>query len=363
LCHNHLQKTCCVVVEVTSRCNLNCSFCFAQSGRNAEDPTLEYLSECFHLLVKKGCTFIQLSGGEPTLRVDLPDIIAAARSAGCESIQLNSNGIRLGEDRTYTKTLAQAGLSFVFMQFDGTEDIIYQKLRGRPLLQEKKAAIEACSEELLGVTLVPTIVPGVNEHNVGDVLNFGFSNSPAVRGVHFQPVSYFGRHPHMPGNVDRITLPDLLLSIERQTGGKLKVTDFIPSGCDHPRCGFHGDFVVFPDSIMRLTPDPQTCSCSPDVEAHIKNRNFVSRRWKRVAADNLCCCSEDPGDMDYFLSRIKTHGFTVTAMAFQDAYSLDLERLRHCGLHVYEQGRLIPFCARYLTSAGGGREINGRHNK
>jgi len=351
LCPDHLQQTCCVLVEVTSRCNLNCRFCFAQSGSQSADPSMEQLAESFKELVKKDRTFIQLSGGEPTLREDLPDIVAAAKSAGCQNIQLNSNGIRLGKDKAYTRALAQAGLSFVFMQFDGTEDVIYEKMRGRPLLEEKKAAIQACSDEFVGVTLVPTIVPGVNDHNLGDILSFGLSNSPAVRGVHFQPVSYFGRHPQPSGNEDRITLPEVLRAIEKQTDGKVKVTDFVPSGCDHPRCGFHGDFVVLPDALLRLTPKPQNCSCSQDDgNAHLKNRNFVARRWKRTLAEHQCCCSEDPGDMDYFLSRIKSHGFTITAMAFQDAYTLDIERLRHCSLHVYERGRLIPFCARYLTA-------------
>jgi uncharacterized radical SAM superfamily Fe-S cluster-containing enzyme len=55
-------------------------------------------------------------------------------------------------------------------------------------------------------------------------------------------------------------------------------------------------------------------------------------------------------DMDAFLGRIKSHGFTITAMAFQDAYTLDSERLRRCSLHVYRDGRVIPFCARYLTA-------------
>jgi 7,8-dihydro-6-hydroxymethylpterin dimethyltransferase len=79
-----------VLVEVTGRCNLNCPFCFAQSGNNSPDPTLENLSESFEYLVENGCTFIQLSGGEPTLRDDLPAIVAAAKSAGCENIQLNT---------------------------------------------------------------------------------------------------------------------------------------------------------------------------------------------------------------------------------------------------------------------------------
>jgi hypothetical protein len=107
---------------------------------------------------------------------------------------------------------------------------------------------------------------------------------------------------------------------------------------------------VLPGAVIRLTPDAKTCPRRQDAgKAHIKNRNFVSRRWKRTPAKNQCCCSEDPEDMDYFLNRIKSHGCTVTAMAFQDAYTLDIERLRQCSLHVYEQGRLIPFCARYIT--------------
>jgi 7,8-dihydro-6-hydroxymethylpterin dimethyltransferase len=352
LCPGHLQKTCCMLVEVTGRCNLNCSFCFAPNGRESVDPAKEQLAEIFAQLVNSGCPFIQLSGGEPTLRDDLPDIVAAAKAAGCENIQLNSNGLRLGEDKGFTKALAEAGLSFVFMQFDGMEDVIYEKLRGRPLLAQKQAAIEACSDELIGVTLVSTIVPGVNDQNIGEILNFGFSNSPAVRGVHFQPVSHFGRYPQPPRNEDRITLPELLCAIERQTAGKVKVADLAPSGCDHPRCGFHGDFVVLPDSLLPLTKT-DACACSrEDGSAHIKNRKFVARRWKRVAADHgrNCCDKKDFSDMDGFLDRIKSHGFTITAMAFQDAYTLDIERLRRCSLHVYKDGRHIPFCARYLTA-------------
>ncbi len=353
LCPGHLQKTCCALVEVTGLCDLSCPLCFAQSGGEAMEPTVEQLSASFRQLVENGRTFVQLSGGEPTGRNDLPDIVAAAKSAGCENIQLNSNGIRLGKDRAYTKALAEAGLSNVFMQFDGTQDAIYEKLRGKPLLAEKMAAIEACSAEMLGVTLVPTIVPGVNDSNIGAIVNFGLSGSPAVRGIHFQPVSYFGRYPNMPRNEDRITLPEILCAIERQTEGKIVVSDFVPSGCDHPRCGFHGDFVVLPDALMPLTPKAETCACSQeDGKAHIRKRNFVARRWKRTAGSSgrKCCGEIDYSDMDIFLDRVKSHGFAITAMAFQDAYTLDIERLRRCSLHVYRDGKIIPFCANYLTA-------------
>jgi hypothetical protein len=377
-----------VLVEVTARCNLSCTYCFARSGEESLEPTLEQLSACFRQLVSNGNTFVQLSGGEPTVRDDLPDIVAAAKSAGCENIQLNSNGIRLDEDRAYTRALAHAGLSFVFMQFDGTEDAIYKQLRGRPLLAEKLGAIEACSAERLGVTLVPTLVPGVNDHNLGDILEFALSHSPAVRGVHFQPVSYFGRYPQPPKNEDRITLPEVLSAIERQTAGKVTAGDLAPSACDHPRCGFHGDFVVMPNTLLQLTPKAATSCCigapgapasgalgpsQDDSRAHLRNRNFVARRWKRSPetgpGERQSCCEGSPAraslrvlgsdnglvTLDSFLGRVKSHGFTITAMAFQDAYTLDLERLRRCSLHVYQDGRTVPFCARYLTPGSGVR--------
>lgn len=362
LCAGHLQKTCCVLVEVTRRCNLRCPVCFASAGDGAGcgasvEPTVNELYEVFKKLAEGGNTFVQLSGGEPAVRDDLPEIVAAAKRAGCEYIQLNSNGLRLGADPAFTRSLRDAGLSFVFMQFDGTEDAIYIKLRGKPLLEQKKAAIDSCAGNRLGVTLVPTVVPDVNDHNIGDIVKFGISHSPAVRGVHFQPVSYFGRYPKAPDNRDRITLPEILTAIETQTGGKVKITDFAPSCCDHPRCGFHGDFVVLPNNmLLRLTSKSKKTSCCGDENSHLKNRAFVARRWKRSADDDTPSSgdrtpegSADYTDMGAFLKRVKSHGFTLTAMAFQDAYTLDIERLRRCSLHVAGGSKIIPFCANYIT--------------
>ena len=357
LCPDHLRRTCCALVEVTARCNLRCPVCFAESGTDDNEPSVDALYEIFRRLADNGNTFVQLSGGEPTVRDDLPEIVAAAKRAGCESIQLNSNGLRLGAEPEFTQALMDAGLSFVFMQFDGTEDRIYEKLRGRPLLEAKKAAIAVCGGSRLGVTLVPTVVPGVNDGNLGEILRFGLSRSPAVRGVHFQPVSYFGRYPGVPRDEDRITLPEILRAIEAQTDGKFKVKDFLPSACDHPRCGFHGDFAVLPKGqLLRLTSKSNQSCCSDDKSAHLKNRAFVSRRWKRTdeTASNAVISepeveNADYTDMDTFLRRVRSHGFTVTAMAFQDAWTLDLERLRMCSLHVFRDGRTIPFCRSYLT--------------
>ena len=127
LCAQHQSGTCCVLLEVTRRCNLSCPFCFANGGEGNDRPFSDVVRDLNHLVVK-GQTLVQLSGGEPTVRDDLPDIVRAAKNAGCRYVQLNSNGVRLGEDPDYVKRLKDAGLSFVFMQFDGVDDAVYRAL-------------------------------------------------------------------------------------------------------------------------------------------------------------------------------------------------------------------------------------------
>jgi 7,8-dihydro-6-hydroxymethylpterin dimethyltransferase len=352
LCPDHLQQSCCVLLEVTARCNLACRFCFADGGR-PQEPALEQVLGWVRQLTMPGKTLLQLSGGEPTVRDDLPSIVAAARSAGCPFVQLNTNGIRLATDAAYVRQLADAGLSFVFMQFDGVDDAVYQTLRGRPLFDIKRQAIAHCAAANVGVTLVPTLVPGVNDTAVGDIVRFAVAASPAVRGVHFQPVAYLGRSPGGPAGRRRLTLDELAYHVEAQTGGAVAARHLLPSRCDHPLCGFHGDFVVGHDGRLLPLSQPRdpapACCCGPATPQ--QNRMFVARRWQRPEESQARDTSRrDLRDLDAFLARVKTHGFTLTAMAFQDAGTLDARRLRRCSLHVFDDGRLVPFCAHYLSA-------------
>ncbi len=362
LCDDHQQDSCCILLEITKACNLNCTFCFADGGIDDEIP-LETIIERVKSLTVPGETLIQLSGGEPTMREDLPQIITAAKDAGCPYVQLNTNGIKLAESQVYVKNLANAGLSFVFMQFDGIDDEIYRRLRGRNLFEVKKRAIENCNSANIGVTLVPTIVPGVNNKSIGDIIRYAVDEAPAVRGVHFQPVSYFGRIPQIPTDEMRFTLDELLEEIRIQAGDIVPSGSISPSRCDHPLCGFHGDYIVMNNrSLYPLHKQRKDACCenSGYVTAE-ENRNFVARRWQRPAVENVRMekddykgyDDDDDNDddietLDGFLKRVKSHCFTLTAMAFQDRGNIDLERLRRCSLHVYDQGRLVPFCAYYL---------------
>ncbi len=269
LCPEHRQHTCTALLEVTQRCDLGCAFCFARSGSHAApDPGIEVIEGWYQRLLDAGGPYnVQLSGGEPSLRDDLPEIVALGRSLGFGFIQINTNGLRLARDRDYVRRLREAGLASVFLQFDGTENAIYETLRGRRLLAAKWAAIEACAEEGLGVVLVPTLVPGVNTHNIGDMVLFALEQLPAVRGIHFQPVSYFGRYPQSPVDGDRVTLPEVIRAIEAQTDGLVSRESFKPSGCENATCSFHANFVSLPDgSLISWTrhQDPSSCCCQPE---------------------------------------------------------------------------------------------------
>lgn len=384
LCPGHRQQTCTAVLDVTRACNLSCTFCYADSMGPDSPPEPDMPFERIAGLLSRvhqaspGCN-LQISGGEPTLRPDLPRIVATARETGFGFVQLNTNGIRLARDPALARQLKSAGLSSVFLQFDAVCDTVYEALRKNPLYRIKQAAVRACIRNGIGVILVPTLVPGVNMDQIGPILGFALDHFPGVRGVHFHPVSYFGRYrppappPNQKQDQVRITLPDVLDQIQAQTGGTFRKSTFKPAACEHAQCSFSGKFLVGTDKTVRPVTK-RSAGCCPPIPAEQganRARNSVAGQW--------CCPSADlsagppgtpdtgPGEnsppppnrlgengLDAFIRQARTRMFSVSAMAFQDAWNLDLERLKGCCIHsVAPDGRLVPFCAYNLTRADG----------
>lgn len=367
LCPDHRQQSCCTLLEVTARCDLGCPVCFASAGGNAPDPELAAIAGWYQALLRAGGPFnIQLSGGEPCLRDDLPEIIALGSSLGFTFFQLNTNGLRLARDPVYLRQLVEAGLSTVFLQFDGVSDPVYVKLRGRPLLEQKLAAVENCVRAGVGVMLVPTVAPGVNDDEIGALIEFALRRAPAVRGIHFQPISYFGRYPHAPADDARMTIPEIIRAIETQTHGAVRAGSFLPPGGENALCSFHGNFVIMPDgSLAPLTArgdEPGCCGKpTPAKEGAARSRAFVAVQWAApppaISLNTDITFTPSLGAWDTFLERAKTHTFCLSGMAFQDAWTLDLDRLRDCYIHVAGSSngecRLVPFCAYNLTDREG----------
>jgi len=366
LCSAHGQHTCTALLEITTRCNLRCKVCFADAGSGSgQDPSLDRLAVLYDEIMRaSGPCNIQLSGGEPTMRDDLAEIIRLGRSKGFSFIQLNTNGIRLGLDVSYARSLQEAGLASVFLQFDGISDDVHEAIRGKALAAIKEQAIIHCGAAGLGVVLVPTIIPGVNSGQIGDIVRYGTRFSPVVRGVHFQPVSYFGRYPTPPLDQDRVTLPEIMEQLARQSDGEIRTDHFAPPACEHALCSFHANYLLQPDgSLQALGAGRQAC-CSTSaagvpvptaMEGRDQSVSFTARQW---AAPTVCDSPDGSAmpedDLDIFLRRAQSHRFSISGMAFQDAWNLDLERLQGCCIHVMSPaGKLIPFCAYNLTSSEG----------
>jgi len=186
--------------------------------------------------------------------------------------------------------------------------------------------------------------------------------------LHFQPMTYLGRYPETPLNINRLLIPDILNAIEVQTRGELKVDNFIPPGCEESHCSFSALAVLGADG--RLIPTTRFDSvqssgqCCGEEHAR-RSMDYVRSRWKYreskltvlgpgMPSESFCTGGTDPQE-DLF-ERIQSHSLCISGMAFQDAWNIDLERLRRCCVHVVRpNGDLVPFCAYYMTGSRGQR--------
>ncbi|AGF54479.1 hypothetical protein B0P06_001448 [Clostridium saccharoperbutylacetonicum] len=348
LCREHSQHTCTVLIEVTSRCNLNCEFCFADANGSEPDPKLETIEMWYERIIEAGGPYnLQISGGEPTVREDLHEVISMASNKGFNFVQINTNGIKL-TDYNYFKKLKEAGLKSIFLQFDDLNGAEIEKLRGRNIIEEKLKVIENSAKLGIGVILVCTVVPNINDKSLWKLIEFGLENAPTVRGVHFQPVSYFGRIPKIPEDADRITMPEVMSSIVEQSNNKIKLSDFGPSGCENARCSFHANYAYVDNKLIAVSKKNNCCGVEDGKEGSHKAVKFVERNWSGVKMNRY---TPKKNSFEELAQKIKNGFFSISGMAFQDAWNLDIERLKDCCIHVVsKEGNLIPFCAYNITA-------------
>lgn len=352
LCEQHMRSGCCVLLELTTRCNLNCPVCFANAGKAERDSSLDEVETLYDLLLASGGPFnIQLSGGEPTMRDDLPEIIRLGKQKGFSYIQLNTNGIRIGCEPEYIHELKNAGLDCVFLQFDGMREEPYQTLRGKPLLEVKQKAIDHCKKAGIGVVLVPTIARDVNLSEAGAILQFAERNMPWIRGVHFQPLSHFGRCD-LEQPQKRITIPEMLAEIEKQTGGVMKAVDFVGGQAENQYCSFHANYYKLDGMLKKIGREKSACGCAASKQSQSKqSQEFVARKWTINSSE---VPAEETDGFAVFLRELAENSLAVSGMLFQDAWTLDLNRLKRCYICEADmEYGMVPFCAYNLSSVSG----------
>ena len=231
LCTSHLSHSGLTNLVITNRCDLTCWYCFFYAKKGVEgayvyEPTQEKIREMVKVLRAERPVpgnAIQITGGEPTLRNDLEDIVRICREEGVEHIQLNSNGINMALDPTTARRVRLAGVNTVYMSFDGVTPRTNPKNHW-----EAPMAIQNCREAKLGVVLVPTVIKTINDHELGGLIRFGQRNMDVVHAVNFQPVSLTGRLSKSEREKYRITIPDCIERIEEQTNGEVTMDSWFP---------------------------------------------------------------------------------------------------------------------------------------
>jgi uncharacterized radical SAM superfamily Fe-S cluster-containing enzyme len=137
---------------------------------------------------------LQISGGEPTIHPEIISILRMAKMKKFKYIMLNTNGIRIAEDEEFVRELQLFVGGFeVYLQFDGFKSSTYKQLRGEDIFEKKKKAIDNLAKYKIPTTLVSSISAAVNDDEVGEIFLYGLKQ-PYVRGINYQPVSFFGRN-------------------------------------------------------------------------------------------------------------------------------------------------------------------------
>jgi len=295
----------------------------------------------------------------------------------------------------FTQVVRDAGMHTVYLQFDGMSDDIYRKTRGCDMLDVKLKAvknIQATTGRKMTVCLVPTVVNGVNDHDLGNIVRYAVDNIDVVHAVNFQPVAFSGRISRSQLAKQRFTLTDLAQRLHEQLG-YLAPEDFyaVPAMSffsdlisilknkpritfsTHPHCGI-GTFVfvdkkdknhVVPVThfvkVKQLIDDAGTLA----EELTRKKASFVTRAKEGVkfytSLEKKYVIKENvPEGLDIVkmikplfssgnkkaLSKFTWNALMIGGMHFQDSYNYDIERVRRCCIHyVVPDGRIIPFCA------------------
>ena len=374
LCPSHAQHTCHGLLELTLACNLACPLCYADAGGAAlppDPPRATVSKQLRRLLEASGKCNVQLSGGEPTLREDLPDIVREAKALGFPLVQVNTNGVLLGRDPALAERLAAAGLDSVYLQWDSLKPERLAALRGRrvpDLLDLKERAVDHCARAGLGVVFVATVVAGVNDGELGDLLRDAVRRGPVVRGLHVQPASFFGRSPLGVMQARRFTLAHAMQAFCDQAPEWVHGSDFHPPHCEHSLCSFNAVYARAGNGLKseREGMDKAMGGRMAVVAAEGSRiaKAYTARLWARPGRDGAeggCACGGCVAGAQSCALQIEARRFTLSGMAFQDALSVDIERLRGCCIHIVRpDGRLVPFCCQNMTSAGGHALYPGR---
>jgi len=374
LCPDHKQHACVGLIEVNSDCNLDCPICFADSGHQPDGFSLTHEQVAVGLKTfvdSEGgeAEMLMLSGGEPTIHPHILDFIDMALEANVKHVILNTNGIKIAKNKAFCKQLAEREVG-IYLQFDGFELETHMQIRGRDLRNIKQEALDNCAEVGLKVMVTAAIEKGLNDHEIGAIVEHGV-NHPAVVGAMFQPVTHAGRMIEFDP-LDRMTNSDVIHAMADQMPKWFRKDDFFPVPCCFPTCRsityalIDKDEKTGEDNVLPLSrlfnPGDHLDYLANRVYPDDQLRNSLEKLFSASASASHSTtlaeieCVSCGIDMHEVADDIQDKLFMIVVQDFQDPYTLNVKALMKCCVEqITPDGRLIPFCA--YNSVGYREEI------
>jgi uncharacterized radical SAM superfamily Fe-S cluster-containing enzyme len=231
-----------LTVDLTNRCNMMCDPCFMDANQVGYvhelswDEIQKILDDALGVKPRRQLS-VQFSGGEPTLSPHFLEAIRYARSVGYFCVQCATNGVRFAQDLEFCHEAKRAGLRLAYLQFDGIGNEANAHRKVGNLFDVKLRAIENLAQAGIDVVLVVTVVNGVNDAEVGRIVEFAVDNADKITVVSFQPVSFTGRDEDISDDArkaQRYTLSHLAHDLKTQLGATEPMRDWFPLSAMNP---------------------------------------------------------------------------------------------------------------------------------
>ncbi len=407
-----------LTVDLTNRCNMMCDPCFMDANQVGFVHELSWeeikdiLDKAISLKPRRQMS-VQFSGGEPTLSPYFYDAVAYARKVGFNSVQAATNGIEFAKDVVNARRAYEAGLRYVYLQFDGIGNDANSHRKIGNLFDVKLRAINNLHESGVEIVLVTTLVNGVNNDQVGPIIQFAMDNPKKISFISFQPVSFTGRDEEVTDERrlrQRYTLSHMALDVKEQLGISEPTRDWFPislmsvfsdfadlvhgpqagwgqmsCGC-HPNCGVGTAFMINKETKERaMVPEfiniPRLVKDTQKITDAARGKGFSNFMMALALLKNYEPF-KSPASMKLFdiLKKFdKTMGATgrsygkglerrkdpwnflfVAGMWFQDLFNYDFRRTEMCIIPYGTQEGEISFCA-YNTGVGWRNIIEKMH--
>ncbi len=369
LCPEHQQHTCLPIIEITDHCNMDCPICLANNRSSYHLSPAEFKKKLDHLIDMEGSLdLINLSGGEPTLHPQLPELIALAKRPEIAGISISTNGREFLKNKDLLKMLIDNQV-FISLQFDGFTEKAYLTLRGRKMLAEKLKILDLLEKYSAAASLVMTVMKGVNDREIGKVVQY-FMKKDFLRSLMFQPFAFL--NPRLKYDINRVmTIPDVAKEIARGSKGIIGRDDLVNLPCSHAQCfaltyllGLENGRFITLNKLVKveeyLDIIKNRTMAGLDEESYQAIKDCIYQLWSaggvQPQADKILKTIKlilkeietkaMPGDPRKALAVGQKHIKSIFIHHFMDAYNFDFARVRKC-CNQYPVGddKLIPCCS------------------